>query len=73
MLLVQIYLSHFSPTGLIHLLLVLILFSCTTLRYVSTYMRPLQPSSPLRQQYLSTVQRPDGFATVLPVVLLPLQ
>jgi len=56
MFLVQIYLSHFSSTGLVHLLVVLIFFSGRTFGYVNIYMRPLQPSSPLRQQYLSTVQ-----------------
>lgn len=56
MLLVQIYLSHFSSIGLVHLLVVLIFFSGRTFGYVNIYMRPLQPSSPLRQQYLSTVQ-----------------
>lgn len=44
MLPVQIYLSHYNPRGLIHLLVVSVFLSGTTLGYVSIYVS-LQPCS----------------------------
>lgn len=58
MLPVQIYLSHFNPSSLIHLLVVLMFFSGTTLTYQHLHDIPLQLCSLPRQQYLSIVQRP---------------
>jgi len=56
--------------GPIHLLVVLMLFSCTTLGYPDIYVtnHVFYPGSNILPQCSS----PDGFASVLRVVLLPL-
>jgi len=73
MLPVQIHLSHFSFSSLMHLLGVLMFLSGLTLEYRGIHMmyfynQLLQPSSSILLQWDS----PDGFAPVLPVALLPL-
>lgn len=53
----QIYLSHFSPSRLIHLLAVVMFFSGTTLGYTSIYVTYLYSHVFHKgQQYLSTMQ-----------------
>ncbi|KAK4818458.1 hypothetical protein QYF61_013664 [Mycteria americana] len=68
-----IYLSHFNLSSLIHLLLILMFFSGPTLGYVKIYVtyfykQVLYPGSNILPQRGS----PDGFASALPVTLLPL-
>ncbi|KAK4806792.1 hypothetical protein QYF61_005588 [Mycteria americana] len=70
---IQIHLSHFNLSSLIHLLVVLMFLSGLTLGYMSTYVtyfynQVLFPGSNVLPQCCS----PDGFASVLPDVLLPL-
>ncbi|KAK4828998.1 hypothetical protein QYF61_001754 [Mycteria americana] len=69
----KIHLSHFNLSSLIHLLAVLLFFSGPGLGYVGIYMtyfynQVLYPGSNILPQCGS----PDGFASVLPVALLPL-
>ena len=70
---VQIHLSHFNLSSLIHLVVVLKFFSGLKLRDVGVhvmdfYNQLLQTGSNIFPQWGS----PDRFASALPVVLLPL-
>ncbi|KAK4807054.1 hypothetical protein QYF61_018395 [Mycteria americana] len=71
--LVQIHLSLFNLSSLIHLLIVLMFLSGPTLGYLSIYVtyfynQVLYLGSNILPQCCS----PDGFASALPIVLLPL-
>jgi len=73
MLPVQIHLSHFNLGSLIHLVVVLMFFSGTTLSDMGVHMmhfynQLLLPGSNILPQWGS----PDGFASTLSVVLVPL-
>jgi len=72
MLPVQIHLSHFSLGSLIHLVVVLMFFCGLTQGCGHPRDKLLQLTALAGQQYLATMGQPNGFVSVLPVVLLPL-
>ena len=72
MLSMQIYLSHFSPSRLIHLLAVVMFFSGTTLGYMSIYVSYFY--NHILHQGSNTFPQcsdPDEFIPAMPVVLPP--
>jgi len=72
MLPVQIYLSHFNPSRLIYLLVVVMFFSGTTLGYMSIYVTYLYNHILYQgSKIFLQCSGPDGFISALPVVLLP--
>ena len=73
MLPVHIHLSHFNLGSLIHLLVVLMFLSGLTLGYMDVHVTHFwNPFLYLGSSILPQCDGLDGFASVLPVSLLPL-